>query len=1361
MRKRYVAAAVLLGVFLVMTFSMLSTRISQAPLALRNESQADEGITPKDKRSFKKGGKKADSPDLFAAYQRLIRTRDGETGPTYPENYRINELLKARGVSSTQALSKMNSTQALNWIERGPGNVAGRTRSIIVDPSDPTNNTWYVGSIGGGVWKTTNAGQTWKELTAGLTSLTTGNLAMSPANPNVIYAGTGEGYIYDYLGGTGIWKSTDRGQTWQQLGSTANNNFQYITRMIIDPQNENLLLASTTTGIYRTTNGGLNWTQVYNSGGISVDQIIVNPRNFKTQYATVNSTGILKSVDGGITWSPSSTGVNGVARMELAIAPTDTSRLYISAQAGTNARVYISEDGGASWALGKPVETTTLDFLGGQGWYDNTIAVHPYDKETVFAGGVSIFKFETRTGSATERTVLSQEYLNTQSFLAFVASSGQLAGGGISFGSVSAANQPSIEVRFGPGKKQKAHRFLVPAGATSGVPAASYSYQDYVDVPFEVWDIDGNRQLMVSFRDQTRNGVFELGPSDLTLAREYIFPQLETYNATTPSTNITKAGGHTFNQLYLIWPILAAGGTWNPDNLPNSLIRIRWGLLTSRNVSRSVFIDGYQLFGGSHKNVHVDHHNIVLLPTNPAQQQFRFINANDGGVSYSDDNGTTFIQTGDTWRQRNRTTEATLKGYNTTQFYGADKMNGADRYIGGMQDNGSWFSPENADATSAWTYAPSGDGFEAVWHYRDSQKMLESSQGNNFFRSLDGGANWHNVSPPETGATPFISKFAKSKQDPDLIFATSQSGIWRSDDFTSRWTLTTMPTGFAGSPSNAQVKISLASPQVVWAGDGMRTSRPLYVSTDGGITFNPTQIFSTSFQGSISGLATHPKDERTAYALFSFANRPKVLRTTDLGQTWTELSGFGSGSSSTNGFPNVTVFCLLVMPYDPNLIWVGTEIGIFESKNGGVTWAYADNGLPPVIVYDLSIVNDEVIAATHGRGIWSVALPELAGYEPQAAVLSPRFRELSGGFNGIINAKIGLLSAYDSSFVTIDGAKFQRLGANAAAKDTSLNVTVPTTAPRTVQVAMLSYRGGKTYRSPASAVDLLVIKAPQLTYSTNFNVADDVSANFALDGLEVEPTTGFANTHLGSKHPYAADGNFTAVLLRPIIVGSTKATLQYRDVAIVEPGEDGSVFGDDDFYDYVVVEATADLGKTWKPIAPGYDARDDAAWLAAYTATPPLPGTSAMFKARTINLLSTFKAGDQIIIRFRLYSDANTVGWGWALDDLIIDNTTSVAEEASKLPTTFELSQNYPNPFNPSTKIKYALPKNADVKIVVYNAYGQRVRTLVDQAKQNAGYHEIVWNGTNDAGHPVATGVYFYKLTTKDYVRTLKMMFVK
>ena len=194
------------------------------------------------------------------------------------------------------------------------------------------------------------------------------------------------------------------------------------------------------------------------------------------------------------------------------------------------------------------------------------------------------------------------------------------------------------------------------------------------------------------------------------------------------------------------------------------------------------------------------------------------------------------------------------------------------------------------------------------------------------------------------------------------MFAVDSIGVLISENFGTDWELL-QPEGWDENTAtrNAIVRISLASPDVIWAGSHLGGGRSLFVSTDRASTFETTSNFEETSMGPLTGLATHPSDPNTAYALFSYANAPKVLRTTDLGQTWEDISGFGGGVESTSGFPDVATYSLLVMPFDENQIWAGTEIGLFQSNDGGQTWSVAQNGLPAVSIWQMRIVNDEVI----------------------------------------------------------------------------------------------------------------------------------------------------------------------------------------------------------------------------------------------------------------------------------------------------------------------------------------------------------------------------------------------------------------
>lgn len=142
-----------------------------------------------------------------------------------------------------------------------------------------------------------------------------------------------------------------------------------------------------------------------------------------------------------------------------------------------------------------------------------------------------------------------------------------------------------------------------------------------------------------------------------------------------------------------------------------------------------------------------------------------------------------------------------------------------------------------------------------------------------------------------------------------------------------------------------------------------------------------------------------------------------------------------------------------------------------------------------------------------------------------------------------------------------------------------------------------------------------------------------------------------------SEHPYpeAGDGNelnLTYQLRVPIRVGSDETMLTFDEVVIVEPGEPGSVFGDPLFYDYVIVEGSCDGGQTWIPLVDGYDARAYPEWLSAYENQEEFD--PSLFRKRSIDLLDTFVTGEEVVIRFRLFSDPFGNGWGWIIDNLHI-----------------------------------------------------------------------------------------------------------
>ncbi|MBN2215114.1 MAG: hypothetical protein JW723_12800 [Bacteroidales bacterium] len=964
-----------------------------------------------------------DQPGKFIEYFKNISTPLGEESSGYGINYKYKELYKARNRNHRLK----NTQQIYPWIQRGPGNVGGRTRSILVDPDDKTFKTWYAGSASGGIWKTTDGGLNWTDLSPDFPNLSTSALVMAESDHNIIYAGTGEGYGgVGMVTGNGIFKSTDRGVTWIQLSSTVlNDDFLYVNVIVVDPANENILIAGTNTGIYKSADGGESWNEVYDES-YAVQDIVADPRNFDTLYAAAYGLGILKSVDAGDTWSHAYEGIGEGGRFHLAISPINPDKIYTSAEAvgydengiaSLQTHIYISIDNGRNWSK----FVCSYNFLGTQGWFNNIIHAHPFDENVLYVAGVDFGMIDFLGGSSvSEPQVMKVDSFGTGSFMRFINFGGRFLGGGMSTGDeedgveLVSTDWSSVEIRFGNGLKQKAHRFTVPEGEGAGVPPEDYSYRDYIDVPFQAWDTDNNRQLMISFRDQERDGKFNLIERDIDddiPGREYFFIHAVNYNPATPSEKIMKAGGHTYKQLYFFWPTLPGEKIWHADSITPARIVIKYGRFIMMNEESSVTV---LADAQKNNNLHVDHHEILTLITDSVNREFIILEANDGGLGISHNEGKT-------WEQIN-------SGYITTQFYGVAKKPYAHEYIGGMQDNGTWQSPANTAASRLSEYDDKigGDGFEALWHPQYPHRIIGSSYYNRFYVTNDDGETWTRATQGigyDDG--PFVSRLSHSRANPDLIFAVGGKGVYRHNNFgigRFDWETIPIPVGWTNTEYDLDalnINVSLANDSIVWAGAGMygKPDLHIFLSKDRGRTFDSVPNYKNEKMFRISAIATHPSDKKTAYILFSLKSKPKILRTTDFGQTWEDITGFENNTVSSNGFPDVMVYSLLVMPYDTDILWAGTEIGIFESTDNGVSWHYADNGLPAVSVWQMFIQDNHVIVATHGRGIWSLDLnlvnnPEYIAGPDEDLTLYPNpnrgsfYLELNNEYRGEVSMRI-------------------------------------------------------------------------------------------------------------------------------------------------------------------------------------------------------------------------------------------------------------------------------------------------------------------------------------------------------------------
>jgi hypothetical protein len=362
---------------------------------------------------FSARAQEGESPEEIIARQQYMMTlRAGGPGKTLPPD--AYARMVAQHVLVTPDASIFGSaTASTSWTSVNPSGmfyqftganyISGRTNSIAFHPTDPL--TFYIASAGGGVWKTTNGGTSFQPLTDNLTSLACGAVAVDPVNPSVVYLGTGElNYSLDSYYGDGVFKSTDAGTSWTRIATTGAVG-SYISQIAIDPLNTNVLYISGSAGVFKSTNAGGSWTST--SSGTYANCILVNPLNPLTLYTTTggrSSDIVKKSTDGGGSWVRITGGLPAsIGRTQLALSPSDTGMVYASVADPSTSGVlglYGSTNGGGSWTL----KSSSPNYLGSQGWYDDAITVKPSSSSTVIVGGLDIYSSTTGGTALTKRT---------------------------------------------------------------------------------------------------------------------------------------------------------------------------------------------------------------------------------------------------------------------------------------------------------------------------------------------------------------------------------------------------------------------------------------------------------------------------------------------------------------------------------------------------------------------------------------------------------------------------------------------------------------------------------------------------------------------------------------------------------------------------------------------------------------------------------------------------------------------------------------------------------------------------------------------------------------------------------------------
>jgi len=675
----------------------------------------------------------ADGTAPYDAVGRMIAQRDA--------------MLAARPLSGVDALT--------NWQALGPGNIGGRILAILIHPTKP--NTMWIGSAGGGVWKTTNGGSSWFPLDGVAPYMAISCMAMDPKNPDHIYVGTGEGGYFDTLQGSsnlavpmgaGIYVTTNGGTTFSRLSSTQGNDWLAVNRIAVDPNNGNVVLAATTTGIFRSTNGGTSWTKTFSGSTIDVD---FHPTSSSQCVAGQRDGFALYSTNGGVTWAKA-LGIPSSLRIEIAYAKSSPSTVY-AAPTNTSERIqiYRSTDGGKSYTLRSSGQISSYSHYTGALWVD------PTDPNHLIFGGVSLYKSSN---------------------------------GGTSFSSAGASNQYFVGLYY------DMHTIV--------------SHPQY----------NGTTNQIVFNGDDggihRTNNAKSTPPTWVGLNNKLRINQF--YGAAMSPDGSRIVGGlqDQGSLLYTGNPegwtkVLSGDGAlcaWDPTNASVCYAQIYWIRIYRSTNSGSRF---YSI--GSRSNIRDAGSNfvppIVLDPNNSNRLYFA------GASLWRSDNARTASRP--SWQEVKPRLNCPSEGWSSAHYAKDPPCNVCTIAVAKSNSNVVWVGHNNGliyrstNATSAsptWTQV-SPKNMPKRWIGRiaidekDSNRVYVALMGyhdNNVWRTEDGGTSWVQITGSGSNKLPSapVTSLALHRNIPGLIYAGTDAGVYWSTDDGETWNTNTQASTTAG-----------------------------------------------------------------------------------------------------------------------------------------------------------------------------------------------------------------------------------------------------------------------------------------------------------------------------------------------------------------------------------------------------------------------------------------------------------------------------------------------------------------------------------------------------------------------------------
>jgi photosystem II stability/assembly factor-like uncharacterized protein len=896
-------------------------------------------------------------------------------------------VLGAGGTALVRAQATADDFNQLSWRWVGPVNFSGRIAEFAVPPGQTT--TYYVLAASGGVWKTEDAGTHFEPIFDKYGNMSMGSLGIAASNPSILYLGTGEPmHARSSSHGNGVWKSTDAGKTWTNVGLTKS---YYINKVAVDPKNPDVVYVAAEgklydnepdceRGFYKTADGGKTWQRLWPLNDRGVGEFVVDPRDFNVVIAQAYKTyrrtwtyidrqpgnHLYKTVDGGLTWKKLEGGLPNhleVGRAGLAVFLKNPSIVYARIDEEVNLGL-AERDGVANFRAAG-------GFGGGglfaEGAYFDKFKAAKINPEMA----KQALKLPPITAADEAELVKKlNEYVADKDFLAKAGV--DLAKFNAAARKVHAKNKAVMDAIAEIEALQK--REAPKADSSEAKGRSQVTNRHVLEVLYA--GILANQQPV------KRSGVIyrseDLGET---------WKKMTEYKQSGGSALVNQTEAGYYARLYV-------------DGQNDQT-------LYACDTNTTVSTDGGKTFkatgwdAGAYK-LHVDHRALWVDPANP----LHIMSGNDGGAGETWDGGKH-------WSQK-----ATISAQ---QFYDVSADNEQPyNVMGGTQDNGAWIGPSqnrnvNGVFAAHWNYLPTGDAYYVLRDWWNPEYIYYESQfGASSRQNLHTGeiTSLAKRTTPEEMAKgvpaqryQWNAPIVLSPHNPGIVYVCSQF-VHRSLTRGERGTFVTISPDLTradkarleeSKKTNLQYATiytfseSAKKPGLYWAGtdDGN-----VQMSPDGGVTWtNITANFYDMKTGKpkpgvkgalipfdrwVKRVVASQHDENTCYAAFNgyrTHNEDKtwIFVTRDLGKTWEDISG---------GMMN-PVWDLEEDPDNPDVLYAGTDYGVYVTIDKGKTWTAFSTTAPNVIIRDMAIQkrDRDLVIGTYGRGIYIADIAPLKEFK--------------------------------------------------------------------------------------------------------------------------------------------------------------------------------------------------------------------------------------------------------------------------------------------------------------------------------------------------------------------------------------------